>query len=99
MKRLIASLLLMACVTGVRADSADGREWLDKMSRAINETSFEGTFVYLHGDQLETIRILHSVDEKGQERERLVSLTGTAREVIRDGSKVTCILPDSRSAA
>jgi len=88
-------LLLTTAVAG--AETNDGRAWLDKMSRAINELNYEGTFVYLHGNQMETVHILHSVDETGEERERLVSLNGAAREVIRDGDNVTCILPDSQS--
>ena len=35
--------------------------------------------------------------EGGMEKERLVSLTGSPREVLRDNKAVTCILPDSRS--
>jgi sigma-E factor negative regulatory protein RseB len=42
------------------------------------------------------MRIIHAVDESG-EHERLVSLTGSPREVIRDQDKVTCILPEDSS--
>ena len=42
------------------------------------------------------MHILHSSDEDG-ELERMVSLDGEAREVIRDHSLVTCIWPDSGS--
>lgn len=42
------------------------------------------------------MQIIHSADDKG-ERERLVSMDGTGREVIRNRGSVTCILPDKKS--
>lgn len=76
------------------ADSAYG--WLMRISEATRELSYEGTFVYQHDDQLEAMRIIHYVRD-GTVQERLVSLNGVAREVIRDDSQVTCYLPDRRS--
>jgi sigma-E factor negative regulatory protein RseB len=45
---------------------------------------------------METMRIIHRVGENG-EQQRLISLTGSAREVIRDNESVTCIFPDDRA--
>jgi sigma-E factor negative regulatory protein RseB len=42
------------------------------------------------------MRIIHRGGDEG-ERERLVALSGAAREVIRDSERVTCILPDSQT--
>lgn len=97
MRGFVACSILLVTAATANAELADGRIWLDKMSRAMSELNYEGTFVYLHGNQMETVRILHSVNEKGEERERMISLTGAAREVIRDSNHVTCILPDSES--
>ncbi|MBD3670566.1 MAG: MucB/RseB C-terminal domain-containing protein [Gammaproteobacteria bacterium] len=71
-------------------------KWLQRMSHALHELNYDGDFVYAHGDQLTAMRIIHANNELG-EQERLVSLTGSAREVIRDNDQVTCILPDTRS--
>lgn len=71
--------------------------WVDRMSRALQTRNFEGTFVYLRDGQLETMRIVHVVEADGGERERVMALTGPAREIIRDDQEVTCILPDSKS--
>ncbi|HKK14461.1 MAG TPA: MucB/RseB C-terminal domain-containing protein [Gammaproteobacteria bacterium] len=87
-------LLLVA--TPVLASGDDAAQWLDKMSRAVQTLSYEGTFVYLHGGRLEAMHIVHRGSAKG-EQERLVSLTGAAREVIRSNKTITCILPDSKS--
>jgi sigma-E factor negative regulatory protein RseB len=70
-------------------------EWLKRLSYASKNLNYEGVFVYRHGDRLESVQIIHKADSKG-EHERIVSLNGVAREVIRENDKVTCILPDSK---
>jgi len=87
-------VLLAASAPVTAAETA--RQWLDEMSSALQTLDYDGTFVYLHDGKLEAMRIIHQVDAGG-ERERLVSLTGSAREVLRDDKAVTCIMPDNRS--
>lgn len=69
------------------------RQWLERMSQAAHQLDYDGTFVYSHDGHMQTMRIVHS-SRDGSERERLLSLSGPSREVIRDNDKVTCILPD-----
>ena len=88
-------LLLIAAVGSAHAE-IPARQWLDAMSEALQNLDYEGTFVYLHDGKLEAMRIIHQRDGE-DEKERLVSLTGSAREVIRDNQSVTCIMPDSKS--
>lgn len=71
-------------------------KWLNKMTNAGRSLNYEGVFVYQHHNELEAMRIIHKVDGNG-EHERLVSLNGAAREVIRDNKFVTCILPDDKT--
>lgn len=92
--RRLAALLLAASLPAAAAETA--RQWLDEMSSALQTLDYDGTFVYLHDGKLEAMRIIHQVDAGG-ERERLVSLTGSAREVLRDDKSVTCIMPDNKS--
>lgn len=88
-------IVFLACFgQAYAADSA--RQWLDGMSDALKKLDYDGTFVYQHDGQLDVMRIIHRVDKGGQ-RGRLVSLTGSAREVLRDDRSVTCILPDNKS--
>ena len=89
---LLALLLLPGMVAA--ADTADA--WLERMNHALHELDYEGRFVYLHGQTLEAMYLSHTVTD-GQERERLMSLTGIPREVIRDNNTVTCIVsyPDA----
>lgn len=76
----------------------DVKAWLKKMIHAVRTLNYEGTFVYLHADQLESMRVLHIVDDSG-EREHLLSLNGPAREVVRDNASITCISPDAKSVS
>jgi sigma-E factor negative regulatory protein RseB len=78
------------------AAEADALHWIDRMSQAVQQRNYVGTFVYLHNGRMETMRVVHRNDADG-ERERLYSLTGVAREVLRDNETVTCILPDRES--
>jgi sigma-E factor negative regulatory protein RseB len=68
--------------------------WLDKMSTAVESLNYEGTFVFMHDHKMETMHIIHGSDPLGV-RERLISLNGEAREVIRDKDVLTCIWPES----
>lgn len=87
---------VLLCAAGPLAAQDGARQWLNDMSSALRTLNYDGTFVYLHDGKLEAMRIIHQVDG-GVEKERLLSLTGSAREVLRDNKAVTCIMPDSKS--
>jgi len=70
------------------------REQLARMTDAMRSLSYEGVLVYLHDNKLETLRIVHRVEE-GQIREHLVSLNGPVRTLTREKGKVTCELSES----
>lgn len=87
----------LSFVFSVSAHAADDAyTWLQKINQAARTLNYEGTFVYQNGAQLETMRILHRVSN-GAVEERLVSLTGAPREVIRTDDEVRCYLPDQKS--
>ncbi len=86
---------MLSITAGAYADDA-AHDWLMKMSHAARKLNYQGTFVYQHGNQIEVMRILHSVSDKGV-RERLLSLNGARREIIRDNDLVRCYLPDENA--
>lgn len=88
-------LAMLACQAPLHAEG-DAREWLERMSSATQSLNYSGTFVYQHEGRLEAMQVLHAMDEDG-ERQRMMSLTGPRREVLRDNREVTCILGDSQS--
>lgn len=81
----VASLLLAGPVLG-----QDAPAWLARMGSAVRSLDYHGDLVYSHGGQIETLRLFHAAGPDG-ERERLITLSGVPREVIRAGGQVTCI--------
>jgi len=91
--RLLPVLLSSLVSVPVFADPA--MDWVQKMSDAMRNLNYQGDFVYVHENHLESMQISHYRDANG-EKERLISLNGEAREVIRDNQNLTCIWPSSR---
>ena len=94
LKVILSSLLALGLTWG-QAVAGEVSDWLMKMEMAVDKVSYTGTFIYDHHEQMETMRIVHSVSQNNF-RERLYSLTGSAREIIRDKDKVWCYLPDKK---
>ena len=81
-------------VSPVQTSAApDGHELIAKMLDHADHINYQGTFVFMHNGQLDSMRIIHGdVDNKVQER--LTSLSGEPREVVRDDETVTCVWPN-----
>ncbi len=90
---LVSALLTSLVSLPAWADPA--MDWVQRMSDAMRNLNYQGVFVYMHENQLESMEISHRRD-LGGEKERLISLNGEAREVIRDNQNLTCIWPSSR---
>jgi sigma-E factor negative regulatory protein RseB len=91
-----ALLLGLASSATLAQAQSDPRTWLDRMSTAVDSQSYIGTFVHITGDETETMRVIHRVDGNDV-RERLVSLGGTGREVLRTNEETKCILQAERA--
>jgi len=90
-------LLIILFPALLHADEREAvRGWLDRMARAVDNLTYQGTLVYTRGNRLDTMRIYHRADANGV-RERVVSLNGPQREVLRDANGVRCIFPGSQS--
>lgn len=85
-------LLFALSVQAARAEG-DALAWLQRIHVATQKLSYTGTLVYRSGDQAETSRIVHVVERSGI-RERLETLEGHPREIVRNGDEVKCYLPD-----
>jgi sigma-E factor negative regulatory protein RseB len=97
--RFLSFLFVFSAVAdgGVESDP-EAYLLLEKMWQSSRELNYEGTFVHLNDGHMETMRLVHTADG-GQERERLTSLNGVQREVVRDNHSVVYILPDSQLVA
>ena len=85
--------LALSCAS---AWAQDASSWIARMNSAVEELSYRGVFVHMQGGTAETLLIVHA-NNGGQVSERIMSLDGAGREIIRDGDEVRCILPDSET--
>ena len=92
MALLFALLASVGLALPAQAGHSEAHQWLDRMSHALRETSYDGVFVYEQGAAMHSLRIVHAVKD-GVEQERLVSLDGKPHEVIRKGHDISCIHP------
>lgn len=98
MRFLLHALLGLSLVLPVMVSAADNDEavkMLERMTEAAKTLTYEGVFAYQAGKNMQSIRIYHRADARG-ELERLISLNGAAREVIRSNDMVTCINPEGK---
>ena len=93
---LLAAFLVSAPVMADETDFSEAVKRLNQMSMAMSQMTYQGTFVYVQGDLVETMRITHVVDEDGI-HERLVAQTGPQRELLRDSKGVRWIAKDRRA--
>ncbi len=95
--RLIFPLFILAAGIGSAAH-ASGQAALDALMRmqiASQNITYYGTLIFLQGGEMQSMRVVHKADEKGQ-FERLINLNGSAREVVRRDDLVICYMPDSK---
>ena len=95
---LLAWIVMPLAMSVAIADSSSvtPEELIRKMSKALTNLNYEGSFVHLQNGHIEAMSIVHSRDSGG-ELEYMLSLNGEAREVFRNRSLVTCIWPSSQS--
>ena len=98
---LLRTVLLSVIVLGaspaiLRAEGSDAREWLVRMEQAVESLSYEGTFVHMVGNSIETMHVIHRAVD-GDVAERLFSRDQPGREILRHNDKVTCIFADQRT--
>ncbi|HET7833994.1 MAG TPA: MucB/RseB C-terminal domain-containing protein [Gallionella sp.] len=74
--------LLLAAASACAEESRVNLDWLKLMTNASHQTNYSGVFVYQYDDRVKTSRITHVV-EPDSEYERLESLDGPKREIIR----------------
>lgn len=89
----LIGLVLIVLSLGSEPTLADEEvgAWLDRMSRAVDSLNYRGTLVHMRNGHVDTLRIIHRADEDGI-RERIYSLDGQPREILREGNQVRTLL-------
>ena len=86
----------LGCSASALADPVAPNDWLNRMSAAVQQTSYEGTVIRIRRGEAEALKVVHTISD-GVVHEKVVSQEGDGLEIIRKGNEVHCILPDSRS--
>ncbi len=91
------AIAIALALAAAPAFAESGEEWLARMGAALNNASYVGEFVSESADRTERLAITHRVRD-GVVSERLVSLTGHGRELVRENDEVVVYLPDQKLA-
>ena len=79
---IFAAVSSLSLPLSVQASEKEAVDLLSNMSSAMETLNYEGTFVQIRNGHTDLIHILHANDRHGKS-ERMRSLNGEAREVIR----------------
>lgn len=91
----LACALTVSALADAQTNDADGRDWFERMGKAVETLNYRGTMVHSHNGQLDTLEVVHQFKE-GKVFERVTSLNGSGREVIRKGDDVRCTYTDRK---
>ncbi len=98
MRRAVAAAALLIAAFGAPPAEAGDRsagEWLEQMTSALASLNYDGLFTHTAGNRSETMRIVHRYED-GRSMERLVSLDGSGREIVRTPEEIHFYMPDRR---
>ena len=94
--RLLALVAVLLAASAARAEDlsqADALSWLQHIANAARQLNYVGTFVYQHGDAVESSQLVHMTDGHG-EWEKLTTNDGRRCEVVRVNEQLSIFLPD-----
>ena len=91
MRAALCGLLLAAAANACAGELQVSLDWLKIVAFAAHQTDYMGVFVYQYDNSVETSRITHVVEADG-EYEKLESLDGPKREIVRHHGQVWCLI-------
>lgn len=98
MRLLVALCLACALTPPAMAGDESGAGWLKKMAQAAHKQNYGGTFVHQRGNQIDSLRILHTAGADG-EMLQLETQDGTPRRLLRHNGEAYCIVPGNPPVA
>lgn len=87
-------VLTLAVAPSAFADDAV-TDWLVNVSDAARNATYQGVVIYRGNDVLDTFRVTHR-NQDGNELERVTSLNGETRDILKENDKVICLFPNDR---
>jgi len=98
--RFVAAALSVAALAAALPAAADPESdplaWLQRAATSARETTYAGTVMHMQGERTVTSRITH-VFLAGSEQERIESLDGPRREIVRRDDQLQCYFPDAKT--
>jgi sigma-E factor negative regulatory protein RseB len=91
----VLTLVLWQVGACLAEPQGNAKKWLERMIQATQTLNYEGTFVYVQGQHLEAMHIIHKAGADG-EQQRMFSLSGSPREVVVADNQVICLLPKQK---
>lgn len=91
---LVPVVVLWAASPAALGESQGAVHLLERMSLAVNTSSYIGEFTLERDGRQERLRIIHRVRD-GEVSEKLVSVSEPGRQLTRIGDEVTVYLPDA----
>lgn len=85
---LLALLASAACL----AQEPQPAELLERMSRSLQSLEYGGVFVYVHEGRVDAVQVTRTQSPYGPV-DRLVTLSGDRREVVRERGELRCLTP------
>lgn len=95
MRKLLRLAGIAACTAAVAAEP-DPAVRLVQAAEAARTSNFQGVVVYRGDERFEVLRVQHRYQDDS-ERERLISLTGEPRQVLRIDNRLICIAPKGKA--
>ena len=83
----LGGILISVVVNAYSAENSVGLNWLEVAAFAGHQTNYSGVFVYQYGNHVETSNVVHIMEADG-EYEKLESLDGPKREIIRHDGQI-----------
>ena len=96
-RRIGAAALVLTAVVAAPLAQAQGyaAQWLARVQQSARSLNYTGTVMVRQGARIETFRLAH-LFENNQESEKLLSLDGPAREIVRSATEVRYYFPDAK---
>src|SRR4030067_429573 len=91
MRPALCGLLLAAAANACAGERQGSLDWLKIVAFSAHQADYTGVFVYQYDNSVETSRIIHVVEADG-EYEKLESLDGPKREIVRHHGQVWCLI-------
>jgi len=92
----LPALVLGASFSAFASPGADPLTWLQRAASSARSTNYAGTVMHVSGERTITSRITH-VFVAGSEHEKIESLDGPRREIVRHDDQLQCFYPDAKT--